>query len=86
MAIGAIRALHDNGLRVPRDVSVMGFDGLPLSSFLVPQLSTVAQSMRLMAQRSVAILIDRIEHGGEACHESVPYALYQRESTRRVDE
>jgi len=86
MAIGAIRALHNNGLRVPRDVSVMGFDGLPLGSFLVPQLSTVIQSTQQMAKRSVEILIDRIEHGGEACHESVPYALYQRESTRRIDE
>ncbi len=86
MAIGAIRALHNNGLRVPRDVSVMGFDGLALGSFLVPQLSTVIQSAQRMAQRSVEILIDRIEHGGQAVHESVPYALSQRESTRRIDE
>ena len=86
MAIGAIRALHNNGLRVPRDVSVMGFDGLHLGSFMVPQLSTVIQSAKIMAQRSVEILIHHIEHGGEACHESVPFALYQRESTRRIDE
>lgn len=86
MAIGAIRALHNNGLRVPRDVSVMGFDGLPLGSFLVPQLSTVIQSAKTMAWRSVEILIDRIEHGGEAVHECVPFALSQRESTRRIDD
>ena len=84
MAIGAIRALHNNGLRVPEDVSVMGFDGLPLGSFLVPQLSTVIQSVREMALRSVELLIDRIEHGGEARHEWVQYALCQRESTRRT--
>ena len=86
MAIGAIRALHNNGLRVPNDVSVMGFDGLNLGSFLVPQLSTVIQSTQKMAQRSVEILIDRIEHGGQACHEAIPYALHQRESTRRIDD
>ncbi len=86
MAIGAIRALHNNGLRVPRDVSVMGFDGLPLGSFLVPQLSTVIQSAQTMARRSVEILIDRIECGGDAVHECVPYALSQRESTRRIDD
>ena len=84
MAIGAIRALRDHGLQVPEDVSVVGFDGLPLCSFLVPQLTTVAQSRRPMAQRSVEILIDRIEHGGKACHEFVPYTLCQRESTRRI--
>lgn len=44
MAIGAIRALQDNGLQVPEDVSVMGVDGLPLSSFLVPRLATVRQT------------------------------------------
>ena len=86
MAIGAIRALHNNGLRVPRDVSVMGFDGLRLGSFLVPELSTVIQSAQKMAQRSVEILINCIEYGANACHEAVPYALHQRESTRRVDE
>lgn len=86
MAIGAVRALHNNGLRVPRDVSVMGFDGLKLSSFLVPQLSTVIQSVQVMARRSVEILIERIEQGGEACHELIPYTLHQSESTRRIDE
>ena len=85
MAIGAIRALHNNGLRVPQDVSVMGFDGLQLGSFLVPQLSTVNQSARLMAKRSVEILIDQMENGGATVHESVPYALSQRESTRRIE-
>ena len=85
MAIGAIRALHNNGLRVPRDVSVMGFDGLPLSSFLVPQLSTVIQSAKRMAQRGVEMLIGCIENGGGSCHEAVPYSLSQRESTRRID-
>lgn len=86
MAIGAIRALHNNGLRVPEDVSVIGFDGLLLGSFLVPQLSTVIQSAKIMAQRSVEILIQHIEHGGQACHEAVPFALHQRESTQRIED
>ena len=84
MAIGAIRALRDNGLRVPEDVSVMGFDGLPLGSYLVPQLTTIGQSVQVMARRSVEILIDRIQNGGGACHETVPFVMYQRESTRRI--
>ena len=86
MAIGAIRSLHNNVLRVPKDVSVTGFDGLMLGSFLVPQLSTVIQSARIMAQRSVEILLNHIEHGGHAHHEAVPYALQHRESTRRADD
>ncbi len=84
MAIGAIRALHDNGLRVPEDVSVMGFDGLPLGSFLVPQLSTVVQPASAMARRGVELLIRQMEEGGRSLCEAVPYTLSQRESTRRV--
>ena len=83
MAIGAIRALRDNGLRVPEDVSVMGFDGLPIGTYLVPQLSTVEQSVGLMAKRSVEILIAAIREKNPACHEAIPYQLSQKESTSR---
>ena len=85
IAIGAIRALRDSGLRVPEDVSVMGFDGLPLGDFLVPQLSTVNQAVGLLAQRSADILLDCIENGGNARHETVPYTVCQRESTRMAE-
>jgi len=84
MAIGVIRALRDHGLRVPEDVSVVGFDGLPLGTFLVPQLSTVSQSVHKMAQRSADILLGCIEKGAEARHETVPFALCLKESTRRI--
>ena len=84
VAIGAIRALWDSGLRVPEDVSVMGYDGLPLGSFLVPQLTTVSQPVRIMAQRSVEILMDCIENGAPACHETVPFSVRLRESTRKI--
>ena len=85
IAIGAIRALRDSGLRVPEDVSVMGFDGLPLGDYLVPKLSTVNQSVELLAQRSMDILLDCIENGGGARHETVPYGICQRESTRLAE-
>lgn len=82
IAIGAIRALRDNGLRVPEDVSVMGYDGLTLGDYLIPQLSTVNQSVELLAQRSSDILLDCIENNGHARHQSVPYTVSKRESTR----
>jgi len=84
MAIGAIRALRDAGLRVPEDVSVMGFDGLLLGTYLVPTLSTVTQSVEKMAQRGVELLIARIRDGGAASHEFVPFTIQQRESTRQL--
>ena len=80
MAIGAIRALRDRGLRVPEDVSVVGFDGLKLGEYLVPRLSSVTQPVQQMAERSVQILIDCIEADAKAVHETVLFELVKRES------
>ena len=82
MAIGAIRALRDHGLRVPEDVSVMGYDGLPLGSFLVPQLSTVEQHVDKLARRGVEILLDQLEQNAPSRHERVEFSILLRESTR----
>ena len=62
MAIGAIRALCDRGIRVPEDVSVMGFDGLQLGDFIQPRLSTVCQNTEQLARRSMEILLEHIEN------------------------
>ncbi len=86
MAIGAIRALRDCGLRVPEDVSVVGYDGLPLGEFLVPKLSTVSQSCRDIAERSVAILLNQVEEKLKPVHELVPFEIRQRESVRAIRE
>ena len=45
IAIGAIRALFDEGLRVPEDISVAGYDGLRIGGYFVPKLTTIAQSV-----------------------------------------
>ena len=84
MAIGAIRALWEAGKRVPEDVSVMGLDGLNMGKYLVPQLSTVQQDFRTIALRSVEILLDAIEDGVSARHETVPFQVQRRESIRSL--
>ena len=86
MAIGAIRALRDSGKRVPEDVSVMGMDGLPIGDYLVPQLTTVGQSVSDMARRSVEILLGGIEDGVKAQHETIPFRIYRKESVRQLQE
>ena len=86
MAMGVIRTLADHGLRVPADVSVMGFDGIPLGEFIVPRLSSVAQPAVDMAHRCVELLLDAIEHNAPARHEAVPFTLLYRESTGPVKE
>jgi len=84
MAMGAIRALHEAGLQVPEDVSVLGVDGLPVGSFLVPQLATVSQPVRAMALRSVEVLLQTVEDGKSACHVTIPFEILTRESIRDI--
>ena len=81
MAIGAFRALKDAGLEVPGDVSVIGFDGLPVGEYLVPRLSTVDQPAPAMARRGLELLLDAIENGADAKHEAVSFTILHREST-----
>ena len=56
IAIGAMRALTDLGLNVPRDVSIMGFDGVDMCKYTVPRLSTVIQPIERIASESVALM------------------------------
>ena len=84
LAVGAIRALGEHGRKVPEDISVMGFDGLSIGTFLMPQLSTVEQSAAVMARRSVELLIDCMENRSPARHETVPFVLHSRESIRSI--
>lgn len=82
LAIGAIRAIQDMGLRVPEDVSVMGFDGLELGAFTVPRLATICQNVEQLAQRSMELLLAALEGSGVARHEKVPVAIIREESVR----
>ena len=84
MAMGAIRALADHGLRVPEDVSVVGFDGLPIGDFTVPRLATVSQSVKVLAQRSMELLLQGIEGSVTPVHEVVPATPLWRESAREI--
>ena len=60
LAVGAIRAIRDRGLRVPEDVSVIGFDGIELGNYLSPRLTTVRQARERIADRSLEILLSDI--------------------------
>ncbi len=80
MALGAIRALRDRGLRVPEDVSIMGFDGIPLADFSVPRLCTVRQDTHKLVERGVDILLERLERPLGPAHETVPFEISGGES------
>lgn len=84
MAIGAIRALRDAGMRVPEDVSVMGLDGLTIGEYTTPRLSTVAQPIDSLAEQSLELLRRSLEGDPRPYHETVPVTLWMRESVRKL--
>ena len=61
MAVGALRALRDAGHQVPQDVSVIGFDDMPLASYFDPPLTTMRQDVCEQGRRAVQLLIDRLD-------------------------
>ena len=80
MALGAIRALNDHGLRVPQDISVSGYDGIALGRYSNPRLTTIRQNSERLALRGAEILLNCIENGSSAVHEVVPFELIEDES------
>lgn len=61
MGMAVIKALTDHGWRVPEDCSVIAIDGIPLSAYTVPTLTTLAQPGEEMGRESVRILLDMVE-------------------------
>ena len=82
MAMGALVALREAGLRVPDDVAVVGFDDVPVAGLITPRLTTVSQFQENLGVRAAEMLLERLggtapEHGRS---EEMPYELIVRES------
>jgi DNA-binding LacI/PurR family transcriptional regulator len=82
-AIGCIRALHDVGLRVPQDVSVVGFDDIKEAAFQTPSLTTIRQPLHQMGALAVQTLLEQLRASNSREHPQIAVApeLIIREST-----
>jgi DNA-binding LacI/PurR family transcriptional regulator len=81
LALGAMAWLQARGVRVPDDVSVVGFDGVPQADLSTPSLTTMEQPYKTLAERAVAAILDgRMPAGREV----LPLALIVRDSTGRA--
>ncbi|HEX7338874.1 MAG TPA: LacI family DNA-binding transcriptional regulator [Rhodanobacteraceae bacterium] len=81
MACGVIRAAHERGLVVPRDLSVCGFDDTPVARQISPGLTTVRQPCREISRLAVESVLQSIRDPGMHRRERVPYQVQIREST-----
>jgi LacI family transcriptional regulator len=82
MAIGALVAIREAGLRVPEDIAVAGFDDIPAARFVTPSLTTIAQHPERLGQRAADMVFERLgglapDHGRS---EEMPFELVVRES------
>ena len=84
IAFGAIRALVSAGFRVPEDVSVIGFDGITMSRYCVPVMTTIVQPSEQIALQSIELLVRQIEHGSPAQTVTLQPELQQGESVRAI--
>ncbi|ODS51933.1 MAG: hypothetical protein ABS36_19400 [Acidobacteria bacterium SCN 69-37] len=81
LALGFLRVAHERGVRVPQDVSVVGFDGLPLGAISWPSLTTVAQPIRDMGRVACRRLFEAIAQPGSVEQIQFRMTLVPRESS-----
>ncbi|GJM73254.1 LacI family transcriptional regulator [Paenibacillus macerans] len=89
MAIGALKALHRKGVKVPDDIAVCGFDGIKLAEMIEPELTTVAQPIYEMGEKAARTLVQQIEARDtkfDAEVIEINVSLIIRDSTRRDSE
>lgn len=85
MALGAMRALRERGLRIPEDVSIVGFDDMMEAAYFEPPLTTVRQDLESLARESIEYLTSLITMPSNTVHQRVLYPeLIVRKSTCRL--
>ncbi len=83
-AIAAIKALNDHGRKVPEDCSVIGIDGVSVSAYVTPTLTTMAQPTESLGRESVHILIRVLENGEDTRHLRLEAKLRPGASVRQI--
>lgn len=86
MAVGACKAIFESGKKVPEDYSVAGFDGLDISFYYQPSITTIRQPTEEMAQETIKILFDLIDHKVKREHRIFNGELVIGQSTKEYKE
>ncbi len=84
IAIAAIKALSDRGLRVPEDVSVIGFDGVAFGAMLQAPLTTIEMPVHEMGERAVEMLLDQLNAQANPRTVILPHLLRAGATTRKL--
>ncbi|MED3623019.1 LacI family DNA-binding transcriptional regulator [Neobacillus thermocopriae] len=84
MAMGALKACQEQGLVVPNDISIIGYDDILLASYVTPSLTTIKQDMFEMGYEAADLLVDMLEGKAKKRHRILETKLVQRESCTRI--
>lgn len=85
MAIGAMRAIDDAGLKVPEDLSIIGFDNTPLAAYLNPPLTTIDKPLKEISKMGTELLLQQIEGNfSKTKRFEISTSLVIRESVRQL--
>ncbi|MDQ0203132.1 LacI family DNA-binding transcriptional regulator [Pectinatus haikarae] len=85
MATGAINGCYRLGIKVPEDISIIGFDNISISRFIEPKLTTIDQNMSLLGQSATALLMEKIESNNTVSDEIIlENTLIKRNTTAPV--
>lgn len=85
MAVGGIRCITDSGMKVPEDISVMGFDDIPIASMFIPSITTTRQPFFEIGKKAMEKLIHSIQEKVVEQHTVFETDLILRNSTKRCD-
>ena len=86
IAIGAMKALKEKGLKIPEEISIVGFDDIDMSRFIEPNLTTVHQPLYEMGKKAVEILIKQMEGRQIKLQQIImPTNLVKRDSCRKIN-
>ncbi len=90
MAIGAVRAIKETRLRIPRDISIIGFDDIRFSGYCDPPLTTIYQPQAAIGEMAMQLMIEMLQDEADLSAETartiiLPHSLIVRASTGRVD-
>jgi LacI family transcriptional regulator len=84
MAMGVISAAYKLGIKIPDDISIIGYDNLPLAEMAIPPLTTVAQPLEEMGEMAASMLFEMMDTGRTVESRIMPHQIIERETVKNV--
>ena len=85
IAVGALSVAHEKGIRVPEDISIIGYDNTKVSEMSYPALTTVGQPLYEMGRKSIEMLVNNITLNEKFKSIIMPFEIIERETVKKIN-